>query len=150
MSWESFNRIKTAAEAARVANRQYERPRFPLASEKRRIAEARAVYDKYKDEAIAGDKEDVKKTADNLHRKMFGHRGKHSASAYPGLSGHGPGSHAMAALLVAHEHRINGGADVNIRLAGFPKGTKTSASSHGIFTKVAVNRGRAMANAETS
>jgi hypothetical protein len=58
-----------------------------------------------------GDHQDTREAAASLHRKMFGHRGQHhEASAYPGLSGHGPGSHAMAASLVAHEHRINGGA----------------------------------------
>jgi hypothetical protein len=43
--------------------------------------------------------------AAELRNKLM-HRGQHSASAYPGLSGHGPGLHAMAASLVAHEHKI--------------------------------------------
>ncbi|MGA2636112.1 MAG: hypothetical protein ABSF11_00025 [Methylocella sp.] len=71
-------------------------------------------------------------------------------ATYPGLSPDGDAARARNGEAFNHRHEINGGARLDIHLANFPKGTKTKAASSGIFAKVAVNRGKAMANADTS
>jgi hypothetical protein len=42
---------------------------------------------------------------------------------------------------------LNGSATVDINLSGFPRGTKATASSEGLFKSVKLNRGRPMASA---
>jgi hypothetical protein len=90
-----------------------------------------------------GDKQKVPEIA-ALHgaalREHFGHRGRHAAG---GLS---PGDLLKSAQRVgmagAMQHTVKGDARLQVDFNGLPRGTLTKIEGDGMFTQLALNRGR--------
>jgi hypothetical protein len=89
-----------------------------------------------------GNKEKMQETA-ALHgaalREHFGHRGRHAADLSPGdLLKHAQ----RVGMAGTMQHTVKGAARLQVDFNNMPRGTQTKISGDGMFTELALNRGR--------